>query len=146
MAWTYAALNAAVAALSPMPSDLSGQANAINAQTKTVVNPLSWKAIKTVVQISLSWSKVVLRSRLSDGSAANLAAINAVETDDALIIDPANSGAVSTVQAGLGALLAAGDITLADVSAINALFAAVAVPLWVPAVTTGDIQTALNQP
>lgn len=83
--------------------------------------PFAWKAVKTIVQVSGTWSKVVLRSRLSDGSAANLAAINSVETDDSLLINVADPGATSAMSGGLGALLAAGDITLADVAAINAL-------------------------
>jgi hypothetical protein len=146
MSWTYEALKTAIAALSPAPVGYDAIAAALNAQTVEVVQPFQWKAVKTIVQISLSWSKVVLRARLSDGTEANLAAINAYETADDLQIDPTNTTAVGTLTAGLEALLAIGDITAADVTAIQALMAPVAVPVWSPAVTAGDVQTAESQP
>ena len=88
MSWTYAGLKAAIAALSPMPSTPDAIVDSINAQTATAVVPFTWAAVKMVAQRSGNWSKVVLRARLSDGSAANLAAINAYETPEDRLFDP----------------------------------------------------------
>lgn len=142
----YPALKVAIAALSPMPSGYTAIAAALNAQTTTTTVPFAWKTAKLITQLSGSWSKVVLRARLSDASTANIAAINAYEMADDTEFHPENPTAMSTLAGGLAALQAVGDITAADVAAIQALAGPMTVPVWVPPVTAGDVQTAENQP
>jgi hypothetical protein len=142
----YGAIKAAIAALSPMPVGPDAIAGALNAQTVQAAVPFAWSDARLITQLSGSWSKVVLRSRLTDGGAANLAAINAYEMDGGTLFEPSNTAATATLAAGLTALLASGDITQADVTAIQALAGLQTVPVWVPPLTAGDVQTAEAQP
>jgi hypothetical protein len=155
MAWTYAALKAALAALSPVPPDIPSQVAAINAQTITLTNqPFAWSVAKALARTATTgdWSRIVARARQTPTlppatatDAAILMAINAVEAEDADVMDPTNAERWATLQAGLAALQAIGDISAATVAAINAL-TTVTQPAWVPAVTAGDVQTAEAQP
>jgi hypothetical protein len=142
----YAALNTAIAALSPQPVGYDAIAAALNAQTVRVPVPFVWKTAKLITQVSGSWSKIVLRARQSGGDAANLAAINAYEMSDDTLFHPTNPAAMGILVGGLAALQAAGDLTAADVTAIQALATPVAVPVWVPAVTPRDVWIARGQP
>lgn len=155
MTWTYADLKTAITALSPMPSGFQAIANAINGQTTTLTNqPVKWADAKRLARTASTgdWSRIVARSRqvpavppATATDSAILAAINAVESADADVIDPTNSAEWTAFQNGLSALQAAGDLASATVSAIQAL-TSVTGPKWVPAVTPGDVQTAEAQP
>ena len=156
VAWTYAALKGALATLSPAPAqgDFAGAATALNAQTKTAAGQaFTVHAAKLVAQTSgnMSWARILQRAEataaIPPATAADgaiLAARTIASMDDAQMVDPSSAG-YSAWQAGLSALQAVGDLTAADVAAINAL-ASVTAPAWNPPVTAGDVQTAEAQP
>ena len=156
MTWTYAALKGAIAALSPPPAlgDYAGAAAVLNAQTATLTGQaFTVHAAKIVAQTStnMSWARILQRAQATAAippatatDAAILAARTVASMDDAQVVDPSSAG-YAAWQAGLNALQGVGDLTTADVAAINAL-ATVAAPAWSPPVTAGDVQTAEAQP
>jgi hypothetical protein len=154
MSWTYAQLQAADAALVPTQSDPAQAAIVLNAQTIILNNqPVAWPAAKRIARTSSTgdWARIVARARqiptlppMTATDAAILAAINAIESEDTDIIDPANTAEWTAFQTGLNALQATGDISVATISAISALTTSI-VPAWIPAVTAGDVQTARGQ-
>ena len=109
MTWTYAALKGAIAALSPPPAlgDYAGAAAVLNAQTATLTGQaFTVHDAKIVAQPSgnMSWARILQRAA----------------APDAQVVDPSSAG-YAAWQAGLGALQGVGDLTAADVAAINAL-------------------------
>ena len=76
--------------------------------------------------------------------AAIIAAINAVESSDSDIVDPAIAATWAAFQSGITSLCNIGDLSAATVSTISALTTKT-VPMWDPPVTAGDIQTAMAQ-
>lgn len=152
--WTYAALKAAVAALGTMP-DIAGTVMALNAQTVTLTGQtFTVHQAKLIAQTSpnFSWAKITQRAQqtamippatLEDG--AILAARTITSMADSQTVDPSLSGAWMAWLQGLAALAAVGDLSAADVAAISALPSST-VPVWVPTVTAGDVQTAEVQP
>lgn len=153
MMWTYAQVKAADVKLAI--SDLTAATAALNAQIMTATNQtFTWLQAKTVAQTSITgdWSRIVARSRqtptippVTGTDVAILAAINATEMSDTQVIDPTIAAGWSAVQSGLSALQTIGDLSSASVSAINAL-TTVTSPVWSPALTAGDVQTARAQP
>ena len=155
--WTYAALKAAIAALSPAPAagDYAGAAAALNAQTVTLTGQaFTVGAAKLVAQTSgnMSWARVLQRAQgtatvppATTMDMAILAARTIVSMPDAQLVNPAAGSGWAAWLAGLTALQAVGDLTAADVAAIDAL-ASVTAPAWSPPVTAGDVQTAEAQP
>lgn len=152
--WTPAKLKAAYAALSPTPASLSAAAETLNAQTVPVTVDVPVQSVAgylaTVGKLGalVAWAS----SPPTGASAAAVAA--AVELAFALQHPqtvPVFMMTDSTVAAGVEAWLAAlvtpasgmtGPIDSADQTAILAL-ASQTVPAWQPAVTAGDVQTAL---
>lgn len=153
--WTLAQIKAADAALSPAQPDPAAAAAALNAQTVSQTNrPILWADAKKVARTSSTgdWSRIVARSKQTPtlppataNDAAILAAINAVESEDGDLIDPANSAQWTTFINGISSLEAAGDLSSATAAAIQGL-TSVTTPTWQPPLTAGDVQTARVQP
>jgi hypothetical protein len=138
----YAGLSddALAEALRPVTVSVSGQ-------------PFLWAQAKVVTQKSpnFSWSRIVVRARMTPAmppatslDRAILAAINAVNMDDARQIDPNDAASWAAMQAGLGALQGEGDLTLDDVAAINALTSVITQKY--PGVAARDVWIARGQP
>ena len=154
MPWTYAALRGALAALGTLP-DVAATVAALNAQTVTVDGQaftLHPAKIVALTSANFSWAKIAQRAQqtaaippvtATDG--AILAARTITSMSDTQTIDPSVPGSWAAWLGGLAALQAVGDLSAADVAAINAL-PTVTGPAWVPAVTAGDVQTAEAQP
>ena len=152
MAWTYAQLKAAIAAL---PAGTAGIAAAINAQTVAMTNVIVlWTDMKAVLRTAPTgdWAKIVMRSRMpsvvppvSAQDFAVMAAINAVQSENTDRFDPTNAQVWAAVQSGINALANVGDVAPATLTILNSLTSRTS-PVWEPPVTAGDIQTAGAQP
>lgn len=140
-----AALKLADAALGI--ADPSAAAEALRLQPGTVLinQPFSWREAKRIARESPTgdWSRIVARSRLQPGlpptttdDLAILAAINAVQSADTDIIDPASPA----WQGGLAALQGVGDLSTATALALHAIGTVTPLP-WKD-VDAGDVQTA----
>jgi hypothetical protein len=150
MSWTLAQLSAAYATLPAGTSD-EAAASSLAAQTTTLEGQLFTVHQAKLVALSSengSWARVVLRARgtatIPPASATDFAVIAAItitETAETQVVDPTVASDWGAWQAGLSALSAVGDLTAADVAAINAL-ASPTIPVWLPAPTNFDIQAA----
>lgn len=158
--WTPQQLKAAVLALSPAPADDQAAADAINAQT-VQASPADFPAAFAFNVLDASatadWFKVVQRSKQAlSGSATPTAADMAVLAASAAValmqvpgetVRASDTTTWARFTASLAALQAVGDVSAASVSAITALATpSPTAPKWVPAVTSGDVQTAKAQP
>lgn len=136
----YTALKAKYATISPAPSNGPSALAAINTINTVTVQiaaaPYEFQSVLSILQKSGSWARIVARSRQTPAlppatptDAAILAAINATEMQPTETIDPADTVTMSALNAGISALEAIGDVTAADVTAVQAL-ASVATPWW----------------
>lgn len=149
MPWTYAELKVADAALGV--ADAAAAAAALNAQTDTLTNQVvRWVDAKRVARLAATgdWSRIVARARQTPAlppttaiDAAILAAINAVESMEADLIDPSDTAGWSAWVGGISTLKAAGDLSQASVDAIMALTTH-ARPVWDPPVSDQDVLAA----
>ncbi len=155
----YAALRAAYAALSPAPASLADAAATLNTQTRTSMLPVAPVPVASVHGVlllapSLDWQRIetLAATPYSAGWPASpaqadmlvAAARNAVTlaTSQVTAIQPADWGGFL---ASLSVLSQAGAVSAASLAAVQAL-AVFAQPAWSPALTVGDLQTALAQP
>ncbi len=157
MAWTYAQIKAAYQALSPAPATLADAAATLNAQTATSTTPLASVPVAAVHGVLLlsqtyDWAKIETQAGLpysagwpstpAAGDGLIAAAKNAVTlaTSQVTMVQPADW---SAFLASLSALQSAGVVSAASLSAVEAL-ATYTQPAWSPALTVGDLQTALG--
>ena len=127
MAVNYSALKAALASSAYVGMTDTQIATALDAPITLTGQSFPWSAAVTIAQESanFSWARIQQRARqtatLPPATATDFAvlmAMNAVATDHAKLIDPAGW---AVIQSGMQALVAVGDMTSADISAINAL-------------------------
>jgi hypothetical protein len=154
MPWTYASLKAAIAALSPMPASPDQIAAAVNAQTIAATADVMCADVEKVV-VPTGEFFAIYQTSLKTPSGQT----PATQTDQVIAaawafyrmlnqwttIQTSNAAVLAAVRAGLTGLQSAGLLSAASVAAIDALWTANA-PVWVPAVTAGDVQTAEAQP
>jgi hypothetical protein len=133
MSWTYKQLQTAIAALSPMPATDDLIAAAINAQTVTGTVPTAF---------TISGEQLMQCIVLSEFTALSAAQQTQVLTFCGMASLPVGS-ASKFVQPALAALFGSGTTTRAN---FLALAQAITSPVWSPAVTAGDVQTARAQP
>ncbi|HTJ88882.1 MAG TPA: hypothetical protein VL356_01700 [Acidocella sp.] len=156
MAWTYATVKAADAALSPAVADPGAAAAALNAQTTTQAVPVSIATLHGILMLASTsdWDRITVRSAAaySSGWPANPATTDAAIAAAKLAVSLAGSkvDSVSVADwpgflAPLQVLQTAGDVSAASYTAIAAL-GSVTAATWQPALTAGDIQTARAQP
>lgn len=148
MPWTYPALKAAVAALSPVAATDAAAAAAINAQTTTLAaQDFPASAARDVLLTAMEWPHVVLRARgtpsgvtpPSSSDQAIAAAIAATELAAGSVVVRASQAASWTAFSNaMSALEAVGDISAASVAAIGALRTPT-IPTWQPPVSAADI-------
>ena len=154
MAWTYAALKAAITALNPMPADMPGVVAAINGQLITVVLDIAVSDIDRIIvptgelfalqqlsSIPLSGTTPPTPRDQAIVAAWNFAQILARWTT----IQTSVPSIWTSCQAVLTGLQSAGVLSSASVSAITAMRTG-QIPVWYPPVNLNDIQTAEVQP
>lgn len=158
MAWTFATLKAADAALPGAPLGLQAAADALNAQTTNAAADMSWSSIRDVLMNNFDWGTLVQTAEASIGAvlpgaslqtAAIQSAAKAIrecclyggtfKSSNTTVWNRLTAAASLLTPAGVGA------ITSASSTAVVALRTP-AVKVWQPEVTTGDIQTARGQP
>ena len=152
--WTPAQLKAAYQALSPAPASYEAAVTTLNAQTTTVTVAVPIAALAAYLGLNgkLGALKAFAASPPSGASAESVAAAQGlwemISSPGAFPpFDMADATVASAIQAMLAALVSpgtgiTGPITSTDQTAILAL-ATQTVPTWQPAVTAGDVQTAL---
>ena len=159
MAWTFAALKAADAALVGAPLSLAAAVVQLNLQT--VVNvPLDvpWPAIRDVLMSNWDWGTLVQASNAPVGATLPGGAVQTlpIQTAATAIRECCIYGGQFTssnlvfwnrlvVAANLLTPVAVGAISSASANAVVALRMPV-ILAWMPLVTAGDIQTARAQP
>lgn len=159
MAWTFAALKAADAALVGAPLSLIAAVGQLNTQTITT-GPLDvpWPAIRDVLMSNWDWGTLVQASNaqvggtLPGGGVQTPAIQAAAEAIRECCIYGGQFGSSNLVfwnrlvaAANLLTPVAVGAISSASANAVVALRMPV-VLAWMPLVTAGDIQTARAQP
>lgn len=154
MAWTYAALKAAITALNPMPADMPGIVAAINGQLSSVILDIT---VSDIDKIVVPTGELFALQQLS--SAALSGTTPPTQRDQVIVaawnfsqilarwttLETRDSQVWASSRAVLVGLQAAGVLSSASVAAITALRSG-QTPVWQPPVTTGDIQTAEAQP
>ena len=152
--WTPAQVKAAYTALSPAPATLAAAAATLNAQTVTTTVDVPVQAVSGYLE-AVGKLAAIEAFATSPPSGASAAAITAAQELMFALKDPqsvpifqmTNSTIASAVTSWLAALVSPGTgvtapIDATDQAAILAL-STPTVPVWQPAVTAGDIQTAL---
>ncbi len=153
MAWTYAALKSAIASLSLMPVGNAAIAAAINAEndSPTTVDIQS-SAVEAIVVPTGEFYAIYQASLKAPSGASPPTAADQVIAgawnfyrmlNQWTTVSTSQAPVLAGVKAALGGLEAAGLISTNSVAAIEALWVSTP-PLWVPAVTVGDVQTALG--
>ena len=152
--WTPAQLKAAYQALSPVPASYEAAATTLNAQTTTVTVSVPIMDVAAYLGLAgkLGALESFAKSPPSGASAESIAAAQGlwqmISSPDAFPpFNMANSTVASAVEAMLAALVSpgtgiTGPINSTDQATILGL-ATQTVPAWQPAVTAGDVQTAL---
>lgn len=154
MAWTYADVKTAIAALNPMPADNAGIADALNAQTHSINRDISVSAVQKVL---VPTGELFAVNQIA---AKPLSGTNPPTQEDQVtvaawalsrmldrweVIETSQDAVWTDSLRSLNGLMAANVLTSASVNAISAL-RTVAAPVWDPPLTVGDIQTAKAQP
>ena len=153
MGWTIAQIRTAYAALSPAPSSLAAAVAALNAQTQTVTVDVP---VQSIAGYLGSQNKLVSFLEWASSPPAGASA-TAVTAAKALALALQNAGAfpvfqmanpivAARMESDLAALVNPGTgiaapIAAADQTTILAL-ASQTVPIWQPALTIADLQTA----
>lgn len=158
MAWTYATLKTAAAALAGTPTPAQAAAT-LNAQTTTSApQDVAWNAIRDVLMNNFDWGPLVQTATVAVGGAlpGGGAQTQAIQAAAASIRECCLYGGTfnASNQTNWNRLVAAANLlTPAAVGGISAASATAVValrtptvPTWQPAVTAGDIQTAGAQP
>jgi hypothetical protein len=148
MAWTYAALKEAEAALGI--DDPGEAAAALNAQTVIAVSDIATSDARAVLLLSGEWFKVKQLAKTAlNGTAQDQAVAAADICVDTMTLTTtlhtSDDAMWATMQPMIGALQAAGVVSAASVAAWNALRMPT-VPKWQPTLDAGHIQTARAQP
>lgn len=151
MAWTYAQVKAADAALNPAQADPALAAAALNAQTTALAQPASdigLGDIQGVLLLSGDWLKIQTEAAKSGATGAttdpitlSILAIQLVQSKAATVAAANWTSFVGMLQV----LEANSVVSSASLTAIQAL-ATMTVPTWQPALLAGDVQTARAQP
>lgn len=156
-AWTIAQLRVADAAIGS-PADISAAAFALNAQTGSrFEQDISWSGIRNILMNNFDWGNLIYCATAGSGTALPGGATQTVPIQIAAmgIRESCLYGGqfASSVTVNWNKFLAAaklltplpvGGISTASMTAITALRTPTA-PVWSPAVTAGDIQTARAQ-
>ena len=115
---------------------LNAEYNIVTPGTTLTGQPFPWAAAKGIARgaPTMDWSRIVVRSAqranvvlppagqaLDPASAAILVAVNATESQDSDMIDPAHKEGWAAFEQGLGLLQMVGDLSSATVAAIVAL-------------------------
>ena len=149
--WTYAAVKAADAALSPPIADFGQAAATLNAQTQTA--PIQYVAIGSITSVLLmsgtgDWDKVQARAVMATTGGAGDQAISLAKRAVFLMTSSQIKNVAAADWPGFSAMMSVlvevGDISTASQTAITAL-AQPTVPLWSPPLDAGNIQTARAQ-
>ena len=146
MAWTYAQINVALAGLSGTETAL---ATALNAQTHAVDVDISGNDCRSILLRTGEWGGLVMLANTAPTATIPAQLVGAaIVARDTLASDLAiqihNPAVADGVGQMLGALVQASIISAASQAAMLAL-GTVTQPVWQPALTAGDIQTAKAQ-
>ena len=147
MAHTYADIQAALAGVPA--GDETSQAAALNAQTAAVQVDISGNDCRSILLRTGEWGALVMLANSAPSATLPAQMVGAaIVARDTLASDLAiqihNPAVAAGVAQMLGALVQAGVISAASQSAMLAL-GTVTQPVWQPALTAGDIQTAKAQ-
>ena len=154
MSWTYSQLKAAIGQLSPTPPDVSSIAAAINAQMQQTAQNLQVSDIeKILVPTGELYAITQTAAKTPSGSSPPTAADQVIAAawafsrmlDRWVTIETSTSTIWTACSSVMSDLETAGLLSAASVTAIGALQLPNA-PVWEPAVTVGDVQTAEAQP
>lgn len=147
MAWTYAALKAADVAAGANPN-LTAAMAAINAQTHVVAVDVSTSSLYGLMLLDGAWIGMQAWLAANQTDTATMpyvkiiqALLSSPSVQNIDMSDPVKSAAITGM---LQAMVNGGAITPTQQSGMLAL-ASKTVPVWQPAVTEGDIQTARTQ-
>ena len=153
--WTPAQLKAAYQALSPAPASYEAAAATLNAQTTTVTVPVPIADVAAYLGLVGKLGAIETFAK-SPPSGASAQAVAAAQGLWEMISSPAafppfdmpNATVGASVEAMITALVSpgtgiTGPIDSTDQATILGL-AAQSVPVWQPAVTAGDVQTAME--
>ena len=155
MTWTPAQLKAAYFALSPAPASLEAAATALNVQTTTVTVPVPIADVAAYLGLvgKLGGIETFAKTPPSGASAQSVAAAQGLWE---MISSPAafppfdmpDATVAAAVQAMLAALVSPGTGVTAPIDSTDQAtilgLASQTVDVWQPAVTAGDVQTALD--
>ncbi len=148
--WTYAALKTAYQAITPAPAELTAACATLNAQTVDVAADLATTDVdRVLVPTGEMYAVTQLAAKATSGASpptaedqAIVAAWNVVRMlTQWQTIQTSNATLAGQVKAALSGLVAAGVVSSASVAALEALMTQT-VPVWQPALTVGDLQTA----
>ncbi len=149
MTWTLAQVKSAYQALSPTPASITAAAEALNAQTTTATVDVPVQSVAAYLGVSGKLASLVAWASAPPSGASSAAVVAAQSLVFALMHPqtfPVFAMTVpainSAMQGWLSDLVAAGVLASADQAAILALSTPTG-PVWQPAVTAGDVQTAL---
>ncbi|MDB5849796.1 MAG: hypothetical protein JWP29_3548 [Rhodoferax sp.] len=148
----YAALKAADAALPDAPLPVDEAAAALNAQTRAVTIDIASRDAREVLLVSGEWGGVVILSNSAPSTSLPAQIVGAaIVLRDTLTLTEtlhtSDDAVVAKVGTLLGALGSQGAGVLSDTTISTLLgMRNVTRPVWQPAVTAGDIQTARAQP
>jgi hypothetical protein len=159
MTWTYQQLKTAYQAISPVPANYTAAAVTLNAQTTTSAPlDLQWAAIRDVLMNDFDWGGLVQCVQTSVGGVLPGGATQTVAIQAAAIaireccvwggtLNASNTTVWNKLTAAANLLTpgGVGGISAASANAVVAMRTPT-VPAWSPAVTAGDVQTAVTQP
>ena len=154
MPWTPAQLKAAYLAISPTPASLEAAAATLNAQTTTVTVPVPIASVAAYLGLvgKLGAIETFATSPPSGASAQSVAAAQGLweMTQSPAAFPPfdmPNAIVAASVEAMLAALVSPGTGVTAPIDSTDQAtilgLASQTMPVWQPAVTAGDVQTAL---
>ena len=154
MTWTPVQLKAAYLALSPTPASLEAAAATLNAQTTTVTVPVPIASVAAYLGLvgKLGAIETFATSPPSGASAQSVAAAQGlwemIQSPAAFPpFDMPNPTVAAEVEAMLAALVSPGTGVTAPIDSTDQAtilgLASQTVSVWQPAVTAGDVQTAL---
>lgn len=146
MAWTYAQVKAACAGMAGTETEIAA---ALNAQTKQADVNISGNDCRSILLRTGEWGALVMLANTAPSATIPAQLVGAaIVARDTLASDLAieihNSAVAAGVAQMLGALVSAGVISATSQAAMLAL-GTVTQPVWVPALTAGDVQTAKAQ-
>ena len=154
MTWTPVQLKAAYLVLSPTPASLEAAAATLNAQTTTVTVPVPIASVAAYLGLvgKLGAIEAFATSPPTGASAQSVAAAQGlwemIQSPDAFpAFDMPNATVAAEVEAMLAALVSPGTGVTAPIDSTDQAtilgLASQIVSVWQPAVTAGDVQTAL---